>query len=434
MTENKIILHVPEVRSNEIVYRYDVFGPWAGAFNIGNALRVSYDVDMRAVPAGVAMVPLLANVLPMAWVYDAQIECSVLDEDFYRCIPKIKRGYEDMYPDYAFGGCLQVARVESNIPRTASNGATPIETACFFSGGVDAFNTLIAHKDERPLLITLRGSDVSLSDAQGWRRVHEHVVETAEEFDVGYASVSTGFRVFLREGVLDRKVAASGDGWWHGFQHGLGLLGHAAPLAWALGIKTCYIASSFTEADKGKVTCASDPSIDNHVRFCGARVIHDGYDSCRQDKVRRIAEYARACRTQVRLRVCWESRGGANCCRCEKCLRTMLALYAERADPNQFGFSCGDVGELGRFAKKHFSSMGGGEDWLVLRYAPIQDALRKNYRLDQVSEGFQWFYSGDLRELAHAPTAARAFRSCVGLACRIASKAVKVCRRLIVRL
>jgi hypothetical protein len=38
------------------------------------------------------------------------------------------------------------------------------------------------------------------------------------------------------------------------------------------------------------------------------------------------------------LRVCWDSRGGRNCCACEKCYRTIAGLLAEGVDPEKYGF------------------------------------------------------------------------------------------------
>lgn len=133
-------------------------------------------------------------------------------------------------------------------------------------------------------------------------------------------------------------VNPSGDSWWHGFQHGIGLIGHGAPIAHQFGLKDLYIASTFTIKEKGKVTCASDPSIDNHVRFLGTTVHHDQYEYTRQEKVAHIVEYAKQTRRHIDLRVCWITAGGENCCRCEKCLRTMFEIFAEGADPHDFGF------------------------------------------------------------------------------------------------
>lgn len=385
----------PEVDGNSIYYRYNVTGPWSEVFHKDRTFCIEYNVDMTDIPLGVAAVPMLANILPIAWVYDAKVVVSVCDADFLQGIPQIKQGYENMYPMIDFGGVVTAGRIEDNSDER--HGAV-----CLFSGGVDAFNTLIQHVDESPTLLTIHGSDVSLGDAEGWTNVERHVKEVAADFSVDCVSVASSFRLFLDEGKLNRKVSISGDNWWHGFQHGLGILGHAAPVAWRLGKRTVYIASSFTAADKGKVTCASDPSIDNHVRFCGAQVVHDGYEFCRQDKVSNIVRFSRESGVSVSLHVCWESTGGLNCCRCEKCLRTILAIYAEGADPRNFGFDYGDFNELGKYYRRRYATLN-TDEFLLLRYFPIQESMRKHYKSrDEVELGFRWFYDIDITKLVHA--------------------------------
>ena len=72
-----------------------------------------------------------------------------------------KQGYIDMYPKVDFKGTL----IASNI---IDNSYIPSKrTASFFSGGVDAFSTLISHVDEKPVLVTLWGSDIKLTDIKG---------------------------------------------------------------------------------------------------------------------------------------------------------------------------------------------------------------------------------------------------------------------------
>lgn len=51
------------------------------------------------------------------------------------------------------------------------------------------------------------------------------------------------------------------------------------------------------------------------------------------------------------MRVCWESTGGSNCCNCEKCWRTILALYAEGENSREYGFDYTDK-QLNQLAKK----------------------------------------------------------------------------------
>ena len=394
-TANRIVIDRPSIAYSTIRYRYEVTGPWAEAFNLSQTFEVKYDIDISNVPESIAVVPLLANVLPVAWVYDAEVVVPICDLDFYRCVPEVKRGYERMYPMLRFGGKFSVAAIEDNSRRSLDG------SICLFSGGVDAFNTLIQHVEERPVLLTIRGADIKLSDNLGWEKVLRHVESVSDDFNVSFHQVASNLKSFLDDPTLSRRVLASEDGWWHGFQHGLGLLGHAAPLAWRLGKRTVFIASSFTAADRGNYTCASDPMIDNYVRYCGARVVHDGYEFSRQDKVRNIVGYSRTSGTSIRLRVCWESEGGSNCCGCEKCFRTILAVYAEGADPRNFGFDYDDISKLGRLFRNRFSLLG-SDSRLLQRYVPIQKAMRNNHVLSEVPEGLRWFYRGDLGRLVHS--------------------------------
>ena len=126
------------------------------------------------------------------------------------------------------------------------------------------------------------------------------------------------------------------DGWWHGFQHGIGITSHAAPYVFMHKFKNIYIASTYSNKYKG--TCASDPTIDNYLHMGKCATIHDGFEFSRQDKIRRICEYSRRTGMEIQLRVCWISSGGKNCCACEKCYRTICAILAEGENPASFGF------------------------------------------------------------------------------------------------
>ena len=390
---NRIIIDTPEIKKNTILYHYKVSGDWEEAFT-EDIFSIEYSADISSLPLGIAIVPLMCNILPIAWVYDAEIVAPVCDKDFYESISDLKKGYIEMYPMIHFGGNLNIQRIEENRSVNTSG------SLAFFSGGVDAFSTLIHHREEHPELITLWGSDVFFDDEIGWNKVKKHIEETSSIFDVNYIVVKSGFRRFLNEGILGQKVRISGDGWWHGFQHGIGLIGHAAPLAYMLKKNTVYIASTYTIAEKDIVTCASDPFIDNHIRFCGAQVIHDGYELSRQDKIHNITVFSEETRIPVSLRVCWESRGGGNCCNCEKCWRTILGILAEGCDPHDYGFQYNRemLNELSKKMRYYpYDSV------LKTWYSPIQTAMRKNLKKEDLPKEIRWFYEADTSRLGAQP-------------------------------
>lgn len=291
-----------------------------------------YSQNLNNLPKSIAVIPFICNILPIAWLCNSEIVLDEIDLDFYNSINSFKKGYIQMYPMFVFQGKISVQKTIRNAP--AFNN----KSACFFSGGVDAFATLIAHFPEKPELISLHGSDIDLNDTEGWKNFELILAETKKLFDLPQKTITSNFRKVLNENELNKLVTLSRDGWWHGFQHGIGLIGHAAPLAFLNGYKKIYIASSYTIREKGIITCASDPSIDNYVKFCSTEIIHDQYEYSRQEKVKHICDYIAQKNISLPLHVCWESKGGKNCCHCEKCYRTIMEIIAEKGDPQKFNF------------------------------------------------------------------------------------------------
>lgn len=152
-----------KVEAEQISCQVDVEGTVREAFSKPCfEFRYISNTPLTGVPPSIAVIPLLADVLPVAWIYDAVIEVEACDRDFYESIPRFKQGYIDMYPMLTFGGRLEAARLIDN-PRPGDG------SLCFFSSGVDSYDTLLRHADEKPTLLTLWGSDVRLRDAEGWQ-------------------------------------------------------------------------------------------------------------------------------------------------------------------------------------------------------------------------------------------------------------------------
>lgn len=376
-------------KSSTIKYEYDISGEWRRYFNCSVPYFIEYNEDISSVPESVLVVPLLANILPIVWICDAEILLNECDKDFFYSIPEFKEGYKHMYPMINFQGNIICKKIVANENR--GNGA-----GMFFSGGVDAFNTLVCHHNEKPVLLTVWGADILHSDISGWMNVLSHVKKTAADFNLEYVTIKTSFRMVLNEKRLSKLVKKSGDGWWHGFQHGIGLIGHAAPVAYIKHIPTIYIASSFTKDDVG-VTCASDPSIDNYVKYCGTKTIHDGYEFNRQQKIENIVSFVQKNGIKIQLRVCWISSGGKNCCSCEKCFRTMMGLAAENENPAEYGFYTFNAEELKYklFYKFYFPS------FIIGTWKTIQKRCAETHSNDL---SWKWFVDFDfdkINDLGH---------------------------------
>lgn len=388
------MLTIAKIVKNEknIKVQYDYDKEWEKYIKI-NSIENSYGVSVEKVPDSIAIIPTLCNLLPIAWLFNLEIKCAEIDKVFYESIPKIKNGYKKMYPSIDFGGKLIAEKVVSNSYSTKKQGV-------LFSGGVDATTTALRRLDEKPDIITIFGADIKLSDKKGIKNVNRNNTKFSELYQLEYQKIFSTFKLFLNEEQLQYEVKKLDPsyGWWHDFQHGIGLMGLVAPLSYIKGYSKIYIASSFHESQWGQYTCASDPVIDNELKYGNTITVHDGYELTRTEKIRFICNHAKTSRKNPYLRVCWESSGGRNCCNCEKCRRTYLALLAEKANPNDFGlnFTSKQYSRMINWCKRHLPYRYGKT--AASRYEPIKQSFITNYKREEMPEGLAWIRDAEIAQ------------------------------------
>lgn len=380
-----------EVCGNQIIGNFDVKGSeeWISFFSEPYVFDIRYDIDIKKVPKSIAVIPFVANILPIIWIGDGILQLDELDRNFYSCISNVKNGYQKMYPYINFRGNIIVNDLIENKYNKKNSSV-------LFSGGVDAFNTLLNNMDENPILITLWGADIDINNVNGWEPVKSHINTTAKKFGINRQFIKSNFRIYISENNLQTYIMKFNKnlGWWHDFQHGIAIICHTAPLAYLLEIEKVYIASSFTKDDIGNYTCASDPSIDNYVRFASTKAIHDGYEYNRQMKIENIVKYSKKSNIDIPLRVCWESKDGKNCCHCEKCYRTILAILAEKENPIRYGFENYNMDLRKRMIKELKYKY---KVFFNFRYGSIQHRLREMYNYNECPDDLKWFYKMRIR-------------------------------------
>lgn len=382
--KNQLYITNVKVAAHRIAIHYEVSGAWQKYFADRDFFAV-YSEDLSGLPESVAVIPFLANVIPIAWYHHGEIFVDTLDQAFYACLPDVLRGYQNMYPAIALSGMLTVQTLENNSVQGDAAGV-------FFSGGVDSYYSLLQHMEEQPHLLTIWGADIRLDDTEGWHRVKEHSRLVAEQYALPYHTIQSNFRTILDEGALSAALPEQGFSWWHEFQHGIGILSMAAPITYVYGIRKVYMASTCT-IDRGSFTCASDPTIDNYVRYHSCRMVHDGYEASRQDKIRFLVTYAGQRHTGLPLRVCWESAGGGNCGVCEKCCRTMTAIYLEDGDPADFGFAdcrANSFSAIGSRLKRRIRM----EYAAACYWEHIHARFLEKYTIHTCPRAWRWFYRG----------------------------------------
>lgn len=326
-----IILNSIYKQSNIVSYDFSATEGLKKYFT-GKPFKISYPESIDWVPDGILAVPFVGSVIPIVWLTHCELILDSLDKAFYDSLPNLKKGYETMFPESLFKGNVVVKNL-IEVEKTDEQLC-----AMFYSGGVDSMFTFISHTDEQPDLLSIWGSDIKYDNENGWRLVHRAIEEVVEKYNLTEAVFHSSFREFDNENVLHAEFKGQlKDGWWHGVKHGIALLSHVAPYAYLHHITKMYIASSNCPED-GHVRCASNPLTDNQVRFANCQVLHDGFEKNRQKKIQKIVEFCKKNHTYLPLHVCWESQQGGNCCHCEKCYRTIVALLAEGADPSNYGF------------------------------------------------------------------------------------------------
>lgn len=372
MAESYIVLNKIEINIQTVIYSFS-FSDNLKQYFKNNKLIIHYHEIIESVPYSVNAVVFVCCVLPIVWLTDSVLKIKELDKSFYDCIPNVVKGYKKMYPDIDFRGRLEIDRIVDNT--YTNNG----KSALFYSGGVDSAQTLISHLDENPILISIWGSDIRYDNKEGWDGLYSVVMETSEKLELTASSIRSSFREFDNEVQLTNDFQILlGDNYWHGLKHSISLIGHVAPLAYIHGISKLYIASTYCDLYP-PMKCASNPEVDSSVRFSGCSVLHDGYEYSRQDKIHNYLLFCEKEKKRFSLHVCWETQLGTNCCKCEKCYRTMMGILAENKDPVNYGFD-GFISTYKDFEYCFVSQLENKFSItnLMCFYSEIQSVMKKN--------------------------------------------------------
>jgi hypothetical protein len=196
-------------------------------------------------------------------------------------------------------------RTLSERPRKAQRIGT------FFTGGVDSFYTLLLHESEITDLVYVHGFDVSLDDSIRRKTVSDMIRDVAQTLNKRFVEVETNARRLLK-----------GHTEWGRHAHGAALACIANVIS--AEFTKMYIPSSFHHG--ALFPWGSHPDMDPLLAKPGMCIVHDGCDKHRTEKI----EYISRSRVAMdHMRVCYSNvEGMYNCGRCEKCLRTMITLFA----------------------------------------------------------------------------------------------------------
>jgi hypothetical protein len=199
---------------------------------------------------------------------------------------------------------------EELVADTADGGVTGM----FFSGGVDSFYTYLRHKEDRDQRVThlmlVNGYDIDPKNLALWDETARNIAAIARAEQVTLIEIESNVR-----SLIDPILS------WD-YTHG-GCLA-AAALCLRRGMRQTYIASS-ADAEHQALQ-GSHVTLDHLWSTEALAFVHDGWEASRMNKVDWIAKSPLALKY---LRVCYRNEKGTyNCGKCEKCIRTMVSLYA----------------------------------------------------------------------------------------------------------
>jgi hypothetical protein len=201
-----------------------------------------------------------------------------------------------------------------------------------FSGGVDSCFTAWRHRNNlagrRNLDIGaglfVHGFDIPLASEDSYARAREKNIALLDSIGLKLITMATSNRGLPT--------------YWND-SHGATAVSCMALLQG--GFETGLVASTIPYELQGLIW-GSNPWTDRLLSSDSFCVENDGADCTRLEKVREISNWPEALQ---KLRVCWEGPNKhENCCRCEKCIRTILEFRANKvSQPPAFPAAVSDA-------------------------------------------------------------------------------------------
>jgi hypothetical protein len=198
-----------------------------------------------------------------------------------------------------------------------------------FSGGVDSFYTLWKHlpgKEELAqyrithcLMINGFDKDVDPQETGIFRRLHQYYEPMMNRLGISLLTSRTNLQQFRLASIDHNDLHQS-----------FGAAITASVLVLGNLFSRYYIPASHAYSYETLVPMGAHPVLDHLLSTERLQIMHDGAEASRTDKIATIAQWPE---TYPRLRVCLETAKFQeptgqleNCCRCLKCLNTMISL------------------------------------------------------------------------------------------------------------
>lgn len=250
--------------------------------------------------------PWLACMLPLATTLGEPLRIALpVDRLLYRNAYELVAIWRSWFP--RLRGVEVIAERVDETPAGRKTGV-------FFSGGVDAFFTLLRNEGPFPEalpvdeLICVGGFDIPLKNLEAFGRLRATMEGVAGRLGKRLIDVVTN----LRETRLE-------DAGWYDLLHGPGAIATGLMLGGRYDRLLIASASGYSFPEHAGTNPLTDPLLSTSR----TRVLHDGARFTRQEKTEFLGSSDLA---MGALHVCWNNGADDNCGACEKCVRTMVGL------------------------------------------------------------------------------------------------------------
>lgn len=256
--------------------------------------------------------PWLALLLSLAVHLGEPLKISKpVDRELFVNVHELMRVWNCWYPQ------LKPIPIEAEIQEVPSKRPAKV-TGALFSGGVDAWFTLLSHNeilnrpDRIPIhdLLCVWGLDIFLENPSEFRALRDALVAATSGLDVEFVDVATNLH--------HTKWLTKAE--WGPVAHGsvLASIGHA------LSRRYSRVLIPSTHRYDDPVPWGSHPLTDPLLSSSLTKIVHDGAGFSRVEKTEALLKSEAALKS---LQVCWETRSYRNCEACSKCYRTMTTLF-----------------------------------------------------------------------------------------------------------
>ncbi len=217
-------------------------------------------------------------------------------------------------------------KIEARKLAHPSNGYKPARSGIFFSGGIDSFaalrSNMLHYPPEHPRSIKdgLLVFGLEQDDPELFKYVLGSLSKVADAAGITLIPVYTNLYLHYRQEDAKDHFRFWGD------EFGGAAL---AAVAHAFARRFTSVSIAATYSPQNMEPWGSHPLLDPNYGSYDLQILHDGVELSRLEKIKLVADWDVALKS---LRVCNKYKkyrpGMLNCGRCEKCVRTMLALEA----------------------------------------------------------------------------------------------------------